>query len=66
MQPTKVRKVVLKSEPFTPHCWDIDVGVLGEIQHKVNLIAREDLLLCGILAPFLWFNEGGEMTTSYR
>ena len=44
MQPIETCKVVLREEPFTSLGCFIDVGLLSENHHKINLIAGEDLL----------------------
>jgi hypothetical protein len=54
MRPTKTCKVVLRNELFTIHLGSIDVGLLGNTHHKINLIVGECLLLLneGVLPLF--------------
>jgi hypothetical protein len=67
MQPIEFRKVVRRNEPFTIHWggggWSIDVGLLNENHHKINLIVGENLLLTEGVIPFLWIKS---YTTSLR
>ena len=56
-QPIEIRKIVLRKEPLTLHHLrkgSIDVGLLHENHHKINLIAGEDLLLNEGIVPILW------------
>ena len=54
MQPTKNCKVVYETSLLHPLEGPIDVGLLGENHHKINLIACGSLLLNEGVVPFLW------------
>ena len=58
MEPTHMAKlcyeVILTKEPFIIF---IDVGLLSENQHKIKLIADEDLLFNEGVVPLLWITS---------
>ena len=53
MQPIELAKLFYKNGPFIVHLGgSIDVGLLDENHHKINLIGSQSFYYMKILSPF--------------